>query len=152
MIADHCDVSYELENKISGTDKEQSWHLSATYRPKAPFRLPVNGLGHAILTGETLVNHDAFGVILADDLCIADDGEPNVMAQMVALYKQFRCSIVAVMEVPQEETSKYGVIAGNKMSDSLYQVSEMVEKPEPLPSKAILVFQKPCIGHLQTVF
>jgi len=142
VIADHFDVSYELEKQISGTDKEQYLASIRDIQAKGTFSFTrqkaMNGLGHAILTGETLVNHDAFGVILADDLCIADAGEPNVMAQMVALYKQFRCSIVAVMEVPQAETSKYGVIAGNKMSDSLYQVSEMVEKPDPVDAPSNL--------------
>ena len=53
------------------------------------------------------------------------------MAQMVALYKQFRCSIVAIQEVPMEEIEKYGVIAGEEMGDGLYRVSSMVEKPKP---------------------
>lgn len=86
------------------------------------------GLGHAILTGRTLIGNEAFGVILADDLCINQGGD-GVMAQMAKLYNQFRCSIVAIMEVPDDQVHKYGVIAGECMKDGLYRVEDMVEKP-----------------------
>ena len=135
VIADHFDISYELENQISGTDKEKYLMSIRAIQSKGTFAFTrqkaMKGLGHAILTGESLMNNDAFGVILADDLCITDAGEPNVMAQMVALYKQFRCSIVAVMEVPMEDTSKYGVISGSQLRDRIFQVNDMVEKPNP---------------------
>lgn len=67
-------------------------------------------------------------MILSDDLCLNNDGD-GVMAQMVKLYKQFRCSIVAVMEVPASEVDKYGVIVGTELSKGLYRVESMVEKP-----------------------
>lgn len=69
-----------------------------------------------------------FAVVLADDLCINDD--KGVLAQMATLYRQFRCSIVAVEEVPESETHKYGVIAGEHLSDDLIRITDMVEKPE----------------------
>jgi len=67
-------------------------------------------------------------VILSDDLCLNNGGD-SVMAQMVKLYKQFRCSIVAVMEVPKDEVDKYGVIVGTELNKGLYRVESMVEKP-----------------------
>jgi UTP--glucose-1-phosphate uridylyltransferase len=54
-----------------------------------------------------------------------------VLLQMIELYRQYRCSIVAIQEVPYEETHKYGVIAGEMIRDDLYRVSHMVEKPKP---------------------
>ena len=69
-----------------------------------------------------------FAVVLADDLCVNE--EQGVLAQMVALFKQFRCSIVAVQEVPENETHKYGVISGEVIKDDIYRVDDMVEKPE----------------------
>ena len=69
-----------------------------------------------------------FAVVLADDLCVNPD--KGVLAQMTALYQQFRCSIVAVEEVPESETHKYGVIAGQEIKDDLFRVDDMVEKPE----------------------
>ncbi|WP_373090434.1 UTP--glucose-1-phosphate uridylyltransferase GalU [Zhongshania sp.] len=133
-IADHFDISYELESQIAGTSKERYLDCIRNVLNEGTFMMTrqreMKGLGHAILTGECLIGDEAFGVILSDDLCLnqEDDG---VMAQMVALYKQFRCSIVAIQEVPMDEIEKYGVIAGEEMGDGLYRVSSMVEKPKP---------------------
>ena len=133
-IADHFDISYELENQIAGTSKERYLTSIRNVLSEATFlttRQPeMKGLGHAILTGECLIGDEAFGVILSDDLCINADDD-GVMAQLVKLYKQFRCSIVAIQEVPIEDVEKYGVIAGDMMGDGLYRVTTMVEKPKP---------------------
>jgi UTP--glucose-1-phosphate uridylyltransferase len=89
----------------------------------------MKGLGHAILTGETLIGNEPFGVVLADDYCVTDgDG---VLAQMVALYEKYQCSIVAIEEVPREETYKYGVIDGEEVEPGVFKISQMVEKPDP---------------------
>lgn len=133
-IADHFDTSYELEHQISGTSKEIYLKGIRDVISSGVFTMTrqreMKGLGHAVLTGEPLIGNNAFGVILSDDLCINQDGE-GVLAQMVKLYKQFRCSIVAIQEVPMDQTSKYGVIAGVPMKDGLYRVENMVEKPKP---------------------
>lgn len=133
-ITDHFDISYELEHQISGTGKEKYLESIRKVMDSATFSMTrqreMKGLGHAILTGETLIGSEAFGVILSDDLCLHGEG-PGVMAQMTQLYKQFRCSIIAIMEVPKEDIGKYGVIAGDAMRDDLYRVTDMVEKPEP---------------------
>ncbi len=133
-IADHFDISYELEHQISGSDKEKYLESIRYVMASAQFsftRQPeMKGLGHAILTGETLIGAEPFGVVLADDLCLPDPGELNVLGQMVRIYKQFRCSIVAVMEVPEDEIHKYGVIKGEAMKNGLYRVDDMVEKPD----------------------
>lgn len=133
-IADHFDISYELESQIAGTSKERYLDCIRNVLDKGTFMMTrqrqMKGLGHAILTGECLIGDEAFGVILSDDLCLNHDDE-GVMAQMVKLYNQFRCSIVAIQEVPLEDIEKYGVIAGEEMGDGLYRVSSMVEKPKP---------------------
>ena len=90
----------------------------------------MKGLGHAIYTGKTLVRDEAFGVILADDLCINEEGE-GVLSQMVKIYEKYRCSVVAVMEVPKEQTKSYGVVSGRFIEDDLIMVDDMVEKPDP---------------------
>ena len=139
-IADHFDISYELEQQINGTSKEQYLHSIRNVMDEGIFsytrQKEMKGLGHAILAGETLVGNEPFGVVLADDLCVSAPGEDNVLAQMVKVFNQFRCSIVAVMEVPEDEIHKYGVIAGEEMKDGIYRVSHMVEKPnkEDAPS------------------
>ncbi|WP_029823656.1 UTP--glucose-1-phosphate uridylyltransferase GalU, partial [Vibrio parahaemolyticus] len=132
-LMDHFDKNYELEHQISGTSKEallddiRSLIDSASYTYIR--QREMKGLGHAILTGRELVGDEPFAVVLADDLCVNED--QGVLAQMVELYKQFRCSIVAVQEVPESETHKYGVIAGEMIKDDIFRIDNMVEKPEP---------------------
>jgi UTP--glucose-1-phosphate uridylyltransferase len=132
-IPDHFDVSYELEAEIKGTGKEKQLADIRNLIDKCTFTYTrqkyMRGLGHAILTGETLIGDQPFGVILADDLCI-NNGH-GVLKQMVELYNQFRCTIVAIEEVPLEETNKYGVIAGKEVHENIYRVDTMVEKPDP---------------------
>ncbi len=131
-IADHFDVSYELEHQIAGSAKEDYLCSIRDVMAKGSFSFTrqqeMRGLGDAILNGRRLIGDEAFGVVLSDDLCMTEgDG---VLAQMVSLYRQFRCSIVAIQEVPEEHIHKFGVIAGSEMKDGLYQVTDMVEKPD----------------------
>ena len=88
------------------------------------------GLGHAILTGEPLIGDEPFAVVLADDLCDCSDN--GVISQMIEIYNQYQCSVVAIQEMPMNQTNKYGIIAGNLIdnSNNTYQVTDMVEKPE----------------------
>lgn len=131
-LMDHFDKNYELEHQVSGTNKEELLDDIRQIIDSANFtyirQREMKGLGHAILTGRELVGDNPFAVVLADDLCINED--KGVLAQMAALYKQFRCSIVAVEEVPESETHKYGVIAGEHLSDDLIRITDMVEKPK----------------------
>lgn len=132
-IEDHFDITYELEDQISGTSKEGQLDSIRELIEKCTFSYTrqnqMRGLGDAILTGETLIGDKAFGVVLADDLCV---GEPEgVMAQMVRVYEKYRCSIVAVEEVPHEEVGKYGIIAGTQIDGQHIRIESMVEKPAP---------------------
>lgn len=133
-IEDHFDINYEMEHQINGTDKEQYLTGVRSLISECTFsytrQIQMKGLGHAILTGRTLIGDEAFAVVLADDLCINTDGD-GVLEQMIKLYKQFRCSIVAIQEVPLEDTAKYGVISGEMIRDDVYRVHSMVEKPKP---------------------
>jgi UTP--glucose-1-phosphate uridylyltransferase len=137
-IEDHFDINYELEDQIRGTGKEDLIRPTRDLIEACEFsytrQKEMRGLGHAILTGETLIGDEPFAVVLADDLCIADgDG---VLTQMVKLFKQFRCSIVAVEEVPAHSLHQYGVVAGEPLKDGVVRITDMVEKPskEEAPS------------------
>ncbi len=133
-IEDHFDRSYELENQIDGTLKESLMYEIRSIVEKYTFsytrQVEMKGLGHAILTGQTLIGNEPFAVILADDLCHNKD--KAVLTQMVALYKKYpnKC-IVAIEEIPKEFTNKYGVIAGTEIGKRLYLVNNMIEKPDP---------------------
>ena len=132
-IEDHFDISYELEDQIAGTGKEVALEGVRSLIQECTFtytrQTSVRGLGDAILTGQAIVGNEPFAVVLADDLCIGL--QRGVLAQMVDLYNQFRCSIVAVEEVPREEASSYGIVAGDSISETLIKVTDMVEKPQP---------------------
>ena len=132
-LADHFDISYELEHQISGTSKESLLAGIRNIMDNCTFAYTrqneMKGLGDAILKGEPLIGREAFGVVLADDLC-EGEGE-GVLSQMLKIYEKYRCSVVAIEEVPKEETFKYGVIAGTPMEDRIYMINDMVEKPDP---------------------
>jgi UTP--glucose-1-phosphate uridylyltransferase len=134
-IEDHFDISYELEHQIAGTSKEAALkdirHLIDVCTFSYTRQTEMNGLGHAILTGETLIGNEAFAVLLADDYCVTEAGTDPVLLQMVELYEKYRCSIVAIEEVPHDETSKYGVIDGVEEAPGVFRVRQMVEKPDP---------------------
>ena len=132
-IEDHFDNSFELESQLNGTPKEHYLKEIKDVIEQATFtyvrQQKMLGLGHAILTGKPLIGNEAFAVILADDLCSCNgDG---VIAQMIEVYNKYKCSIVAIQDVPANQTSKYGIIAGELIdgSDDIYQVSNMIEKP-----------------------
>ena len=131
-IADHFDISYELEHQIAGSTKETYLQGIRDVIDQGVFTMvrqrEMRGLGHAILTGEPLIGDQPFGVVLSDDLCLNREG-PGVLAQMASLYNEYQCSIVAVQEVPMAEIEDYGVVAGTPERDGLIRVSNMVEKP-----------------------
>jgi len=130
-IADYFDISYELEHQIHGTGKEAYLKGIRSILEKCSFSFTrqreMKGLGHAILAGETLIGNEPFAVLLSDDLCL-NDGD-GVLAQMVALFRRHQCSVIAIQEVPAEETEKYGVIAGTEIEPGVYEVTDMIEKP-----------------------
>jgi UTP--glucose-1-phosphate uridylyltransferase len=137
-IADHFDTNYELEKEIEGTGKEKYLADIRNVIGKGDFMFmrqrEMLGLGHAILTGEPMIGDEAFGVILADDLCAhpQDDADSlRAMGQLAELFKRYRCSIVAIIEVPMEDISSYGVISGKEIDDGVYSIDAMVEKPKP---------------------
>ena len=134
-IEDHFDNALELEIQLKGTSKE--FHLkeikeiinSSTFTYVRQKQML--GLGHAILTGESLIGSEPFAVILADDLC--DFNENGVISQLIEIYDRYKCSVVAIEEVPMDQTNKYGIIAGDLIdqSEDTYRVTDMIEKPEP---------------------
>ena len=133
-IEDHFDNAFELESQLKGTSKEhylkeiQQIISSSTFTYVRQRRML--GLGDAILTGEPLIGNEPFAVILADDLCdYKDDG---VISNMINIFDEHQCSVIAIEEIPINQTNKYGIISGDliKNSKDLYRVTDMVEKPE----------------------
>ena len=134
-IEDHFDIALELETQIKGTPKEGLLKEVNSVCKRSTFtyvrQKQMLGLGHAILTGEPLIGNEPFAVHLADDLCINDGN--SVLTQMIEVFKKYQCSVVAIEEIPMDQTDKYGVIAGDIVdgTDNIYRVTDMIEKPDP---------------------
>ncbi len=133
-IEDHFDISYELEHQLREKGKESLLSEVRSVISQCTFtytrQIEMKGLGHAILTGETLIGNEPFAVILADDLC-TNDKDQNVMCQMTDIYNKYQCSIIAIEEIDPKDTDKYGIIEGVLLEEGVYQVNNMIEKPDP---------------------
>ena len=132
-IEDHFDNSFELESQLSGTSKEYYLEEIKAMIEKATFtyvrQRKMLGLGHAILTGEPLIGNEPFAVILADDLC--DSDTDGVISQMIKIYNKYKCSVIAIEDIPLTEIEKYGVVSGDLINgtNNTYRVTNMIEKP-----------------------
>lgn len=136
-IEDHFDVSFELEYLLESRNKKDllaivrgiSDMINVAYiRQKEAL-----GLGHAVLRAQELVGDEPFAVVLADDLI---DAETPCLRQLLDVYEFFNAPVLAVMEVPRDSISAYGVIdaepvSHNGSSDRVYRIRDLVEKPTP---------------------
>lgn len=132
-VEDHFDTAYELEAELESAGKHELLKLARSIAPDDMSCVYVRqpralGLGHAVLCAKDLVGAEPFAVLLADDLMI---GEPHVMAQMVEQYAEWHASILAVEDVPREQTKRYGIVSGTQISSELLDVSGIIEKPAP---------------------
>lgn len=132
-IEDHFDMAYELEMELEAAGKEELLALVHQVKPDDMECVYVRqakmmGLGHAVLCAERLVRNEPFAVLLADDLMV---GNPPIMQQMVEQFEEWRASIIAVQEVPAEQTRRYGIVDGSAVSDRMMDISAIVEKPAP---------------------
>ena len=133
-IEDHFDNAFELESQLIGTPKEHYLKEIKQVIEDSTFtyvrQRQMLGLGDAILTGKPLIGDEPFAVILADDLC--DAGKDGVISQMIEVYNKYQCTIIAIEEVPMDQTNKYGVISGDLVDETecIFKVNDMIEKPE----------------------
>lgn len=135
-IEDHFDTAYELESELEKGNKQKLLALVRSVQPEgmniAFVRQPRSlGLGHAVLCAEHLVGNEPFAVLLADDLMVGLQGGPSVLAQMATQFKQLGQSILAVQEVPLEQTRRYGIVAADPVGPGLMKIQKIVEKPAP---------------------
>jgi UTP--glucose-1-phosphate uridylyltransferase len=132
-IEDHFDLTFELEDALEKGNKRELLEVVRAVKPddmecifvRQPKAL---GLGHAVLCGRHVVGDHPFAVLLPDDLMI---GTPPILAQMVAQFEKTGASIIAVQEVPAEQTGRYGIVAGTPVGERLVDVTGLVEKPSP---------------------
>ncbi|AJP47928.1 UTP--glucose-1-phosphate uridylyltransferase [Rugosibacter aromaticivorans] len=132
-IEDHFDKAYELESELERKGKTELLEFVRNLLPKdincIYLRQPEPlGLGHAVLCAYPVVGDEPFAVLLADDLL---DGEPPVMKQMVDTYNYYKTSVIGVQDVPRSDTKSYGIVDAKPLTESVEQVSRIVEKPSP---------------------
>jgi UTP--glucose-1-phosphate uridylyltransferase len=135
-IEDHFDVSFELEQLLESRNKKD---LLATVRSVSDLidvsyvrQKEALGLGHAVLRAQALVGEEPFSVILSDDIV---DSETPCLRQLLDVYEFYSAPVLALMEVPKEHISAYGVVDAEAVAhtggrDRLYRIRNLVEKPK----------------------
>jgi UTP--glucose-1-phosphate uridylyltransferase len=139
-LVDYFDQAFELEATLKGKGKSldvlepsnASFGEVVSVRQQQPL-----GLGHAVWCARDIVGDEPFAVLLPDELMV---GKPNCLAQMVEAYEQVGGNLVAALEVPEDETHKYGVIDPGPTDGRLTEIQGLVEKPAPgtAPSNLML--------------
>lgn len=139
-IEDHFDVSYELESFLEEKGNDELLEKIRPINKLANIyfirqQLP-KGLGHAVGIAREFVGNEPFAVLLGDDLFYHENG--NCLESLIGEYEKRNSSTFAVMRVPMEDVSKYGIINGKKVADGLYEVRGLVEKPSPMEAPSNL--------------
>jgi len=131
-IEDHFDRNFELESRIQEKEDEalytQLRHIESMANIHFIRQKELNGLGDAIYHARFHCEHEPFAVLLGDSVV---DSVIPVTQQLIDSYEQYRQTVIAVETVPLENVSRYGIVAGNKLSDRVLQLSELIEKPDP---------------------
>ena len=132
-IEDHFDMAYELETELIGRGSHKLLERVQDIVPRGVTCSYVRqsvalGLGHAVLCARAVLRDEPFAVILADDLI---DAPLPVLQQMVQVYEQRHRSVIAVQNVPREDTGSYGIIQGEPDGARLLRMTGIVEKPKP---------------------
>ncbi len=131
-IEDHFDVSFELERVLEQRGEREKLKevraISEMIKVSYVRQKEALGLGHAILVTRHTVGDEPFAVFLGDDII---DAKVPAMKQMMKAFARLKCPILALEKVDRARTKDYGVIAGTPAGDSLFKLTDLVEKPEP---------------------
>jgi len=130
-IEDHFDRNFELEAKLGNNDDSsllnEVRHIADMANIHYIRQKELNGLGDAIYQARLHTGEEPFVVLLGDTII---DSVIPVTQQLIDVYNQYRQTIIGVEVVPKEKVSRYGIIGGKKISDSIWEVNELVEKPD----------------------
>jgi UTP--glucose-1-phosphate uridylyltransferase len=133
-VADYFDKAYELEQKLERSGKTEQLELVRNVLPEGVRAVFVTqaealGLGHAVLCAKAVIGDEPFAVLLPDDL-IWNRG-PGALKQMADAAEASGSSVIAVQDVPSEQTDSYGIVASDDFSGRQARVRRIVEKPRP---------------------
>src|SRR3569833_293138 len=142
-IEDHFDKAYELEAELEASGKDALLDLVRNVIPKHINCIYIRqseplGLGHAVLCARPVVGNEPFAVLLADDFMDVEAGISPVMAQMTEVFAREGKSLLAVQDVPREETKQYGIVRTTPFQPLLERVEAIVEKPAPQDAPSTL--------------
>jgi UTP--glucose-1-phosphate uridylyltransferase len=141
-LEDHFDHAYELESTLVQRGKKGELHQTeqATIKPgNAVFtrqQKPL-GLGHAVWCARHWIGREPFAVLLPDELMVST---PSCIAQLVAAHEQTGGNVVAVIDVPRQQTGSYGIVAVKTESNGLAEMTGIVEKPKPEEAPSTLAW------------
>jgi len=159
-IEDHFDRAPELEAELAAKGKQDLLEIVKDISPDTDVFIYIRqseplGLGHAVLCAEAAVGDEPFAVILADDLI---DAEQPVMGQLMqARAARGGGNVVAVEDVPRENTGSYGIVSAERVDDRTSRVTHIVEKPKPAEAPSTLavlgryVLEPGIFDHLRTI-
>jgi UTP--glucose-1-phosphate uridylyltransferase len=142
-IEDYFDYYPELEQVLIKNGKEKEIEMLRQISNMAEFvyirQKQQLGLGHAVLTAANLVGDEPFAVLLGDEI-IKNDEKPGIK-QLIDIYYQFGKSVIGTMEVPKEDVSKYGIVAGKEVVNGIKLIESLIEKPsvEEAPSTTAII-------------
>lgn len=130
-IEDHFDKSYELETELEKSGKtallEEMKQIRSMMNIQYVRQAEPKGLGHAIYCAKSFVGNEPFAVLLGDDVVYS---QKPCLLQMIEKFEEYQASILGVQSVAQSEVSKYGIVSGEQVSDRMWRVHDMVEKPK----------------------
>lgn len=141
-IEDHFDIAFELEallyEKGKNAELSQIRDIAEMVNIFYVRQKQALGLGHAILCARDFVGDEPFAVLLGDDII---DGERPCLAQLLDVYRKYRGSVLALERVPMENISSYGCVKATAISERVYEVTDLVEKPkrEDAPSDLAII-------------
>lgn len=131
-IENHFDVSFELEQVLRERGKEEELaivqNIASMIEVSYTRQKEALGLGHAVLCARNWAGNEPFAVFLGDDIVHANT---PCIRQMADVFEREKSTVLGVMEVPREETRKYGIVAGERAGERLLRVTDIVEKPRP---------------------
>jgi UTP--glucose-1-phosphate uridylyltransferase len=131
-IEEHFDRSFELENELSAKGKSEELEtikkISSMANVHFVWQKELNGLGDAISYARHHVGNEPFVVLLGDTIVKSPDGP--VTSQMMDVYDQHQETVIALQEVSPDKVNRYGIMSGKEISDRIYHIDDLIEKPE----------------------
>jgi len=129
-IENHFDVMYELEKELEERGRKnllsEIQEISRLVNITSVRQKKALGVGNAVLMAKDLVGQEPFAVLFPDDII---DAEIPCIKQMISIFTQYKCSVIAIQRIKKEEVERYGIIKAHKLKEGLFEIEDLIEKP-----------------------